>query len=158
MNKVPAVVLDGGEILIDSTLILDSLLETIPEQTLLPASGLARRDVLQRSGIMTSALDKAVAALYEKTKRPQEKIHQPFLDTLTEQTRAGVDQIESLVLDGQFGSVNEATLADITAAVGYSFIRAMLPEVISSESHPALANLANSFEATDAFKACRLKA
>ena len=30
MNKVPAVVLDGGEILIDSTLILDSLLETIP--------------------------------------------------------------------------------------------------------------------------------
>jgi glutathione S-transferase len=158
MNKVPAVVLDSGEILIDSALILDSLLETMPGQTLLPASGLARRDVLQRSGIMTSALDKAVAALYEKTKRPTEKIHQPFLDTLTEQARAGVDQIETLVANGQFGSVNEATLADITAAVGYSFIKATLPEVISSESHPALASLASSFEATDAFKACRLKA
>jgi glutathione S-transferase len=114
--------------------------------------------VLQRSGIMTSALDKAVAALYEKTKRPKEKIHEPFLDTLLEQTRAGIDQIETLVADGRFGRVQEATLADITAAVGYSFVRTTLPEVISSESHPALADLASRFEATDAFKACRLKA
>jgi glutathione S-transferase len=158
MNKVPAVVLDSGEVLIDSTLILDSLLESMPAQTLLPAKGIERRDVLQRSGIMTSALDKAVAALYEKTKRPAEKIHQPFLDTLIEQARAGVDQVEAMVADGQFGSVEQATLADITAAVGYSFIRATLPEVISSESHPALAGLAADFEATAAFKACRLKA
>jgi len=158
MNKVPAVVLDSGEVLVESTLILDSLLETLPNQTLLPAKGQARRDVLQRCGIMTSALDQSVAALYEKTKRPKEKIHQPFLDSLTEQARAGVDQIESLVAAGKFGGITEPTLADLTAAVGYSFIRATLPEVISKESHPALGELAASFEATEAFKACRLQA
>lgn len=157
MNKVPAIKLDSGDILIDSTLILDSLLEELPNQTLLPAKGPARRDVLQRCGMMTSALDKSVAALYEKTKRPKEKIHQPFLDSLVEQARAGVDQVDALILEGRFGSVANPTLADLTAAVGYSFIRATLPEVISSDSHPALAGLAASFEATDAFKACRLK-
>jgi|AntAceMinimDraft_12_1070368.scaffolds.fasta_scaffold00762_21 glutathione S-transferase len=157
MNKVPALVLDDGEILVESTLILDHLLETTPNQTLLPAHGLTRRDVLQRTGIMTSALDKSVATLYEKTKRPQEKIHQPFLDTLIEQATAGVDQIEALVKAGRFADVSQATLADLTAAVGYRFITATLPEVSSAQRHPALADLSAGFEATEAFKACQFK-
>ena len=157
MNKVPALVLDDGEILVESTLILDHLLEITPQQTLLPASGLARRDILQRSGIMTSALDKSVATLYEKTKRPQEKIHQPFLETLVEQATAGVDQIETLVKAGRFSDTSQATLADLTAAVGYRFIATPLPEVSSAQRHPKLAELSASFEATEAFQACQFK-
>lgn len=157
MNKVPALVLDDGDILVESTLILDHLLEVTPNQTLLPANGMSRRDILQRSGIMTSALDKSVASIYEKTKRPEEKIHQPFLDTLLEQATAGVDQIESLIKAGRFSDTSHATLADLTAAVGYRFITTTLPEVSSAQRHPALADLCASFEATEAFKACQFQ-
>lgn len=157
MLKIPALVLDDGEILIESSAILDSLLQTIPDQTLLPASGLARRQVLQQTSIMTSALDKTVAAVYEKTKRPQEKIHQPFLDTLVAQAQAGVDQVEALVSAGKFAGIANATIADITAAVGYTFINAMLPDACNAKRQPALAKLAGEFEQTDAFKACQFQ-
>lgn len=158
MNKVPALVLDDGEILVESTLILDHLLETTPNQTLLPASGFARREILQRSGIMTSALDKSVASLYEKTKRPEDKIHQPFLDSLLEQATAGLDQIEALVKAGRFGDVSKATIADLTVAVGYRFISTTLPDICSAKTHPGLSDLSAGFEQTDAFKACKLQA
>lgn len=155
--KVPALVLDDGEILVESSAILDSILETIPGQTLLPAAGPARRRVLQQCGIMTSALDKSVAAVYEKTKRPKEKIHQPFLDTLVAQAQAGVDQVEAQVAGGKFNGTASPTVADITAAVGYTFMSAMLPEACNAERHPALAKFAAEFEQTNAFKACQFQ-
>ena len=157
MLKVPALVLDDGEILIESSAILDSILETVPGQTLLPASGPARRKVLQQCGMMTSALDKSVAAIYEKTKRPKEKIHQPFLDALVAQAQAGADQINAQVQAGKFGGLAKPTIADITAAVGFTFMSAMLPEACHAARHPALAEFAGQFEQTDAFKACQFQ-
>jgi glutathione S-transferase len=154
MIKVPALVLDDGEILIESSAILDSILETVPGQTMLPAGGLARRKVLQQCGITTNALDKSVAAVYEQIKRPKDKIHQPFLDTLIAQAKAGMDQINEQVATGKFAGVKNPTVADITAAVGYTFMNAMLPQACNAEQHPALAKFASEFEQTDAFKTC----
>lgn len=158
LGKVPVVILDDGEILVESTAILDTLLESVPGQTLLPGSGSARRQVLQRTGIMTSALDKAVAAMYEKTKRPAEKIHEPYLNDILTQCKAGVDQVERLIAAGHYRGVTSPTLADITAAVGYSFIHFVLPDLVNDQTHPNLARLANDFEKTEAFKACPIKA
>lgn len=155
--KVPALVLDDGEILVESSAILDSVLETVPNQTLLPANGPTRRQVLQQCGIMTSALDKSVAAIYEKTKRPKDKIHQPFLDTLVAQAQAGIDQIEAQVAAGKFSGPTNPTIADITAAVGFTFVSAMLPAACNEQRHPALAKFAGEFEQTDAFKACQFQ-
>lgn len=157
MVKVPALVLDDGEILIESSAILDTVLEMVPGQTLLPAKGPDRRRVLQQSGILTNALDKSIAALYEKAKRPKEKIHQPFLDSLIAQAKAGMDQIEEQVAAGKFGGLKKPTIADITAAVSYSFMNAMLPDAGNPERHPALAAFAAEFEQTPAFKACQFK-
>lgn len=157
LGRVPILIMDDGEILVESTAILDSVLETVPGQTLLPGSGSARRQVLQRTGMMTGALDKAVAAMYEKTKRPPEKIHAPVLDDMLGQCRAGVDQVERMVAAGQYRGVSSPTLADITAAVGYSFIHFVLPDMVNEQNHPHLAKLAHEFEQTPAFKACPIK-
>jgi glutathione S-transferase len=157
MVKVPVLVLDDGPTLIESSAILDSLLQTIPGQTLLPASGVARRDVLQQCGMMTSALDKSVAALYERVKRPKEKIHQPFLDHLIAQASAGFDLIEAQIRDGKLAGVAQPSLADLTAAVGYTFASQMLPSVTDAQRHPLLAKHAESFEQTKAFSACRFQ-
>jgi glutathione S-transferase len=157
MLKVPALVLDDGDILVESSAIIDTLLEGVKNQTLLPAHGLARRQVLQQSGIMTSALDKTVSALYERVRRPEEKVHQPYLDRLLAQAKAGFDQIEAQVAAGRFGGVAQPTLADLTAAVGFTFAQKMMPNVCSEQAQPELAKLAQAFEQTEAFKACRFK-
>lgn len=157
MLKVPVLVLDDGQCLIESSAILDTVLETIPGQTLLPASGLARRDVLQQCGMMTSALDKSVAALYERVKRPKEKIHQPFLDHLIAQVSAGFDMVEAQIKQGKLHGIANPTLADLTAAVGYTFANHMLPIATGPDRHPLLAKLSESFEQTEAFSSCRFQ-
>ena len=47
LTRIPALVLDEGEVLIDSAAILDHLDEQAPDAALIPASGPARRLVLQ---------------------------------------------------------------------------------------------------------------
>ena len=72
--RVPALVLDDGECLIDSAAILDHLDEIVgPERALLPARGKARRDALQTMALATGIGDKAIAIAYERRK-PTDKI------------------------------------------------------------------------------------
>src|SRR5258708_24849181 len=52
MGKVPALVLDSGEVLIDSAGIIDVLHEMVaPEKALIPPSGAQRFKALQLTGI-----------------------------------------------------------------------------------------------------------
>lgn len=55
MGKVPILILDNGEQLIESSAILDTVLATVPGQTLLPGTGAARKRILQHTSIVTSA-------------------------------------------------------------------------------------------------------
>ena len=67
LGRVPSLILDDGETLIDSAAILDHLDEIAgPERALLPARGLARRHTLQLMATATGAIDKAIAIVYEQ--------------------------------------------------------------------------------------------
>src|SRR5262245_50161534 len=67
--RVPALVLDDGEALIDSTAILDHLDEEVgSERALLPAGGKGRRDGLRILALATGLGDKTVAIVYERRK------------------------------------------------------------------------------------------
>ena len=56
LKRVPALVLDDGEVLIESGAILDYLDERVgPDRALLPLSGAARRAALRRIALMTGA-------------------------------------------------------------------------------------------------------
>jgi glutathione S-transferase len=71
LGRIPSLVLDSGEVLIDSVAILDWLDETVgPVNALLPRSGPERRHALQRIALATGAVDKAGASAYERMIRP----------------------------------------------------------------------------------------
>lgn len=67
LMRVPTLVLDDGEVLIESTAILDYLDETVgPSRAMFPESGHARREALNVCALATGLGDKAVALVYEK--------------------------------------------------------------------------------------------
>src|SRR5262250_2866380 len=67
LGRIPSLVLDGGEVLIDSAAILDWLDETAgPERALISPKGPARCQVLRRIALATGAIDKAGAVAYEQ--------------------------------------------------------------------------------------------
>src|SRR5580658_9389914 len=80
LGRVPTLVLDDGESLVESAAILDYLDEQVGSaRALLPASGDERREALQLMAIATGSADKAVTQVYEGVFRPAEKRHDPWL-------------------------------------------------------------------------------
>ena len=66
LRRVPTLVLDDGESLIDSFVILDWLDESVgPERALIAPHGPTRRAALKICALATGLADKAVALLYE---------------------------------------------------------------------------------------------
>jgi glutathione S-transferase len=62
LGRIPSLVLDDGETLIDSAAILDWLDQSVgPERALIPVTQHERRRVLQRMALATGAIDKAGA-------------------------------------------------------------------------------------------------
>lgn len=155
MGKVPVLVLDSGEKLIESAAIIDAVLEMVPSQTLLPAHGAGRRQVLQNCGWMTSALEKAIQAMYEPMKRPAEKVHEPYLVTLREQACTGLDMLEKAAARGELSAGEPKNLADITAAVGLRFLLRTMGKDVTAERYHLLGALSERSEKTAAFQACQ---
>ncbi len=103
--KVPMLVLDNGEKLIESSFILDYLDgEVAPEKRLMPASGAARRQIQQQCATALIAAEKAVQAYYEASLRPTEFTYQPWVDRCTGQMHDAFVMLEaqplSAVLSG----------------------------------------------------------
>ena len=81
MVRVPTVVLDDSETLVDSDAILDWFDEQSgPDKRLIPEKGEARRNVLQLVSWATAAGDKTVIAFYERTRRPEEMVYLPSVE------------------------------------------------------------------------------
>jgi glutathione S-transferase len=71
LGRIPSLVLDDAEVLIDSAAILDWLDQTVgPERALLPAAGAERRRALRLIALATGAMHKVGAAAYERLIRP----------------------------------------------------------------------------------------
>ena len=158
MAKVPVLLMDNGEHLIESTAIIETVLEMSPDQRLLPANGAARRHILQHCAIMTNTLDKAVQAIYEPVKRPAEKVHEPFLEGLRGQMHAGLVMLEAVAARGDLAGDANSTLADLTVAVGWRFLNKTAPTVAQIKDFPLLAAHSARCEAMPGFLACQPEA
>ena len=99
--RVPVLVLDDGECLIDSAAILDHLDESVgPERALLPARGKARRDALQTVALATGIGDKAIAIAYERRK-PADKIDEAWIARCRGQQDGALGALEARYAAGR---------------------------------------------------------
>jgi glutathione S-transferase len=97
LGRIPTLVLDGGEALIDSGAIIDHLDEAYGrERALTPSSGSERRAVLRIAAIAMGACDKLLQAAYERSRRPPEKVHEPWRDDCIAQATSALAAIDAL--------------------------------------------------------------
>jgi glutathione S-transferase len=151
--RVPALVLDDGECLIDSAAILDHLDETAgPERALLPAGGKARRDALQKIALATGVGDKAIAITYERRK-PAAKIDETWIARCRGQQEAALAELARRFAGGKAGA-GRLMQPEITVATMLGYVRLRQPETLPAGRYPALEVLSDWAEAHPAFKAC----
>jgi len=160
--KAPTLICDDGEILMDSTLILDyaeALAE--PGRSLkLPNSNNGAinvaelRRMLQLVGLALAVCEKSVQIVYERTLRPVEKQHAPWLDRVSGQLLAACNALETALkyrpLPVKSSTINQA---GISVAVAWYFVQQMIPDVVPAGSHPALCVFSSKAETLQAFTA-----
>ena len=126
LGRVPTLVLDDGEALLESGAILDHLDELAgPSRALLPPSGTARRAALRLMAIGTGGMEKAVAQVYEVAFRPAEKRHAPWVERCRVQMLAAATELErACAARGPGGWLvgGRISQADITATCAFTFM------------------------------------
>ena len=144
IGRVPALILDGGEVLIDSSAIIDHLDELAGEAALIPRAGAERREVMRAVQIALGAAEKAVATFYEGQRRPDGLVWAENLANLQAQAQGGFSALELMLsegLAGDFLCLGRLTQADITALAGYDFVMKVMPTLLEGQT-PRLGALA----------------
>ena len=150
LGRIPSLVLDGGEVLIDSAAILDWLDETAdPERALIPPKGPARRQVLRRIALATGAIDKAGAVAYEQLIRPAAYRWPDWIARCRAQATGAIQALaaESWVMDGRLDQ------AQITTACMIRWSRIAVPDFLPVGRYASLDALSDRCEAMPEFKA-----
>ena len=161
LKRVPALVWDDGEVLVESSAILDAIDDMVgPERTLVPPTGEERRRVMKITSIALGTIDKAQWAHYESRYHPPEKVHQPWIDHNEDQVLSGLAYLNNVAKgagsDGWLGEQHQMTQADITGTVAYSFVHAFRPRLSVADRYEDLRRMAERCEAMDAFRAAGL--
>jgi glutathione S-transferase len=160
LGRVPTLVTDDGEKLMESAAILDYLDERAgPERSLLPRSGVDRRKALNLMAMATGAAEKGVMQVYERVFRPEDKRHQPWVDRCRVQMSgalAGIDRYLGERGVSQWLVGKRMTLADITVVCVFTFLNDALRVAADAVVFQSLAMLADRCEALPVFQETRV--
>ena len=153
--KAPSLVCDDGEVLMDSTLIIEyAEALAAPHKSLMPTVISERQHVLRVIGLALAACEKNVQIIYERTLRPAEKLHKPWVSRGAGQLLAAYGALES-ELHSRTLAVTSDTIsqAGVSAAVAWHFTQMTLPEVVTTAAYPILCEFSSQAELLPEFKA-----
>jgi glutathione S-transferase len=154
LGRVPALVLDTGETLIESTMILDYLDDQAgPARALLPTSGVARRQAQRYIALATGAVDKGIHVVIERVFRPADKHHAAWTDRCRLQVHGALTELDRLCVttgDREWLLGPVMTQADVTLASYVTYLRDAMPLDLSA--YPALRARVDNCEALPVFQ------
>lgn len=152
VGRVPALVLDDGEVLFDSSAILDYLDGLVgPQRALMPPQDPERRDTMRIVACAMGALEKVVAALYAQTMYPPEKHHQPWIEHNKNQARSALQWLDSLP-EGRWFPGAKLSQAEVTTTVMLDFTRIVLPDLLEGCRYPQLDRLSANCQPLPVFR------
>jgi glutathione S-transferase len=151
--RVPTLVLDDGEALIDSTAILDHLDERVGSaKAMIPESGPERRKHLRILALATGLGDKAVSLIYERVLRKEQS--KVWVERCAMQILGVLDVLEKERAAARTPYLFGETIAhaDIALACALRFTREAHPNLFDASRYGALAAHADGCEALPPFK------
>jgi glutathione S-transferase len=155
LMRIPSLILDDGEVLIDSAAIIDHLDETVgPTAFLTPRSGKERRRVLQATAVAAGAIDKAGAVVYERHHHEGAQLSQQWEARCKRQLAGALGWLESQ-LRGEWLTGSQLTQADVITACMVGYLKLRLPEALREAEYPELERHSMACERMDAFVASR---
>jgi len=141
LGKIPALILEDRRVIYDS-LVIVLYLDSLSDAAELLPSGARRFDVLTRHALADGLMEAALAQVYEKRFRPEEKWHPGWMERQAEKVGRALDALESDPPD--LGAPSNLAQIATACALGYLDLRF---EGAWRSSHPGLVAWLDAFAA-----------
>ena len=151
--RVPTLVLDSGDVLVDSPTIIDFIDSLVPPgRRLFPVAEPDRHRAMAVAALGTGLADKAVSLFYER------RLHQQTSDIWVDRCRRQIEGVLEALETGRAGRDTPCWFgegpghADIAVAAALRFIAEAHPGLVAWSAYPALSAFAERMEALPEFK------
>ena len=156
LGRAPALVLDDGEVLSESAMILDYLDQLVgPQRALLAPGGNVRREALRLMALSIGAAEKGRDQIHERVFRPPALQYEAWIGRLQTQMHGALGELQRCCAsrDADQWLVGDAmSQADITFTCAYTFLNEALPAAAIAERYPRLATAAARCEQLPQFQ------
>ena len=143
LGKVPCLVMEGGEAVFDSRVIVEYLDTLSPVGKLIPSQGRERAEVKTWEALADGLLDAALTVRMEVIfkGRPPEQRCQPWIDRQMGKISAVLQAMSVGLADKPFCSGVHFSLSDVTVGCALGYLDFRFPQVTWRETYPNLAKL-----------------
>ncbi len=154
--RIPSLILQSGEVLIDSVAIVDYLDELAgPARALVPPHGPERRKILQAAALAQGAAEKAGQVTYERFFHGPKAINKDWEKRCLSQLSAALKQLESQCGAPWFSDMRMSH-ADIMTGCMIGYVKLRVPEAFPASKYPKLHGLSVHCELMNEFVQSRI--
>jgi glutathione S-transferase len=153
LGKVPCLVMEGGEAVFDSRVIVEYVDTLSPVGRLIPASGRERAEMRTWEALADGTLDACIEARLEQTwSGPQRRRAQPaWIARQMGKVNAAIIAMAHGLGDKPFAAGIHFSLADIAVGCALGYLDFRFPQVDWRTPHPNLARLAEKLAQRQSF-------
>ena len=143
LGKVPCLVMEGGEAVFDSRVIVEDLDTLSPVGTLIPPPGRERAEVKTWEALADGLMDAALLARLEATwsGRTDAQRSQPWIDRQMDKIHATLKAMSIGLAEKSFCSGVHFSLSDVAVGCALGYLNLRFSHIAWRESHPNLARL-----------------
>lgn len=153
LGKVPCLVMEGGEAVFDSRVIVEYLDTLSPVGKLIPAGGRERAEVKTWEALADGLLDAAVLARLEATwaGRTDQQRSKAWIDRQIGKIEASLKSMSQGLGDKPFCSGNHPSLSDLAVGCALGYLDFRFPVINWRDPYPNLARLAEKLNQRQSF-------
>ena len=143
LGKVPCLVMEGGEAVFDSRVIVEYLDTLSPVGKLIPTQGRERAEVKTWEALADGVLDAGVLARLEATwpHRQDSERSQAWIDRQLQKIDAGLKSMSQGLGDKPFCSGIHLSLSDIAVGCALGWLELRFPDIAWRTEYPNLGKL-----------------
>lgn len=153
LGKVPCLVMDGGEAMFDSRVIVEYLDTLSPVGKLIPSSGRERAEVKTWESLADGLLDAAILARLEATwpGRSDAQRSQAWIDRQLHKIDQALVAMAKGLGDKPYCSGVHLSLSDVAVGCALGYLDFRFPQIDWRTPHPNLAKLAEKLAQRQSF-------
>ncbi len=152
LGKVPSLVMEDGNVMIDSRVMVEYLDTLTPVCKLLPPNGRDRADVKCWEALADGMLDAAIIVRLERTQRPVALQSEDWMARQMRKVQLGLASLSEKLGESAYCAGIHYSLADVAVGCTLGWLSFRFPDIAWRDDYPNLARLYDKLSERQSFK------